>query len=49
LSAIYRWLLNKRKRNPKGRSQFDNKEKLSTQNTQDEEKNTTNTICVGHH
>ena len=40
---------NKRQRIPKGQSKMDNPEKLTTQGTKDEEKQSKNTKCAGHH
>ena len=39
----------KRQRIPKGKSQMDNPEKLTTQGTQDEEKQSKNTTQYVHH
>ena len=40
---------NKRQRTPKGQSKTENPQKLTTNDTQDEEEEKHNAICVGHH
>ena len=41
--------VNKRQRTPKGQSKTENPQKLTTNDTQDEEEEKHNPICVGHH
>ena len=47
LEITRKLMSNERQRIPKGQSQMDNPEKLTTNCTQDKLKH--NTICVGHH